>query len=343
MVERTLLINKLETLFKILNNEFKLNLQDMKLYDKFSILIENLHHYNPWFTVESVHHAIKAWSKQLKKAPIEQWIENYPAPKNEGKIVGIIMAGNIPLVGLHDVLCVLMSGHVVHAKLSSKDHQLMQFVLNFLAEEESIAQRIKVVDNMKGIDALIATGSNNSARYFEHYFKKQQKIIRKNRTSVAVVEASTSKKALQKLGADVFTHFGLGCRNVTKLYLPEGYDLDQLFDAFFEFKEIIQHNKYANNYDYNKAVYLLNNIDLIENGFLLLKKDTGIHSPIGVLFYEFYADLEGLEKKLNGLKDQLQCVVGEVRFANTAFGQTQFPQLQDYADGVDTMDFLISL
>lgn len=304
-------------------------------------IVDHLHYYNPWFTKSSVSHALESWSRSLTKSNLHDWIETYTIENLTPKKVGVIMAGNIPLVGFHDAICVLLSGHTLYAKLSSKDDQLMRFVLNYLSRDKVFENRINNVEKMRGIDALIATGSGNSSRYFEHYFKNQKKIIRKNRTSVAVIENNTSDESLRKLGDDVFSHFGLGCRNVTKIYLPKGFDLDRIFGAFYDFRDIVHHNKYGNNYDYNKAVYLLNNIKLLENGFLLLKEDEGIHSPIGVLFYEHYESVEKLELELMDMQSKLQCIVGEVSFANTEFGKSQQPTLKDYADGVDTIKFLI--
>ena len=341
MKDKIIALKKLGDLFHSFGNNLA---PEGKLEEEFhalSDLVEKLHHYNPWFTNASVKYALTAWARQLETDRLESWLTNYTLQAENQKTVGVIMAGNIPLVGFHDAICVLLSGHKLHAKLSTKDQQLMAFVLEFLQKDDAYSGQIKLVENMKDIDALIATGSDNSARYFDYYFKDQEKIIRKNRTSVAVIENNTSDESLRKLGDDVFSHFGLGCRNVTKIYLPKGFDLDRIFGAFYDFRDIVHHNKYGNNYDYNKAVYLLNNIKLLENGFLLLKEDEGIHSPIGVLFYEHYESVEKLELELMDMQSKLQCIVGEVSFANTEFGKSQQPTLKDYADGVDTIKFLI--
>lgn len=343
MKDKIIALKKLGDLFHSFGNNLA---PEGKLEEEFhalSDLVEKLHHYNPWFTNASVKYALTAWARQLETDRLESWLTNYTLQAENQKTVGVIMAGNIPLVGFHDAICVLLSGHKLHAKLSTKDQQLMAFVLEFLQKDDAYSGQIKLVENMKDIDALIATGSDNSARYFDYYFKDQEKIIRKNRTSIAVVKQDSTDEQLVSLGDDVFTHFGLGCRNVTKLYLPNEFDLDRVFSAFYHFKEIIQHNKYANNYDYNKAVYLLNNIDLLENGFLLMKEDEGIHSPIGVLFYSYYNDLDALESEINAIQDGVQCIVGDVSFANTDFGMSQQPNIHDYADGVDTLKFLSEL
>lgn len=306
-------------------------------------LIEQVNVENAWFTKESVQSALHAWGNSLTENKINSWLENYVLKEAGIKKVGVIMAGNIPLVGLHDALCVLLSGNHLFAKLSSKDNSLMRWVLNCIQEiDPEFQERITITDSLKGIDNLIATGSDNSARYFDYYFKDKRRIIRKNRTSVAVIKGDESAEELVGLSHDVFTHFGLGCRNVTKIFLPKGYDLDKIFNAFYRYKEVINHNKYANNYDYNKAVYLLNQIELVENGFLLLKEDEGLHSPVGVLFYEYYSEVEEVMDQLKSEEEQIQCKVGnfeEVGFI--PFGKAQQPELGDYADGVDTLEFLL--
>ncbi|MBD3660654.1 MAG: acyl-CoA reductase, partial [Arenibacter algicola] len=226
--------------------------------------VETAHHHNGWFSPEAVKQALTAWGESLNTADVEAWLKSYSFEGKSQK-VGVIMAGNIPLVGLHDALCVLLNEHELHAKLSSKDSLLMPVVLETIAAiAPEWKAKIKVVDQLKNIDALIATGSDNSARYFDYYFRGKKKLIRKNRTSVALLNNSESEEELAALAEDIFTYYGLGCRNVTKLFLPKDYNLDQLFKAFFPYQDIVNHNKYANNYDYNKAVYLLNKIELIE-------------------------------------------------------------------------------
>jgi len=305
-------------------------------------LIESVHIQNPWFTKESVQASFRAWGASLVTEKVDAWLNKYQLDNLSDKKVGVIMAGNIPLVGLHDALCVLLSGNTLVAKLSSKDNELMNWVLDSIQLiQPAFKERIKRTDKFSEIDILIATGSDNSARYFDYYFKDKKRLIRKNRTSVAVIKGDESAEELIGLSHDVFTHFGLGCRNVTKVFIPRGYDLDLLFNAFFGYKDIINHNKYANNYDYNKAVYLLNKIELIENGFLLLKEDEGLHSPVGVLFYEFYDSLDDVLSRLNEDKEEVQCKVGSFSDKSfTPFGRAQQPELADYADGVDTMKFL---
>lgn len=303
-------------------------------------LIETVRHENSWFSPDAVKMAFNAWANALNKTDIHAWLKSYNLQTTKQK-VGVIMAGNIPMVGLHDVLSVLVCEHELHAKLSSKDKSLMQFVLKTIGLiEEEWRKNIKVVDRLNEIDSLIATGSDNSARYFDFYFKNKKRIIRKNRTSVAILDGSESENQLKGLASDVFTYYGLGCRNVTKVFIPKGYDKDKLFGAFFNYKHYAEHNAYANNYDYNKAVYLLNNIDLIENGFLLLKEDKSLHSPVGVLFYEEYEEFEAVEKYLKENEQNIQCIVSE-KEKHISFGEAQQPKLWDYADGVDTIAFLL--
>jgi len=306
-------------------------------------LIDELQHYNGWFTADVVKKSLSAWGIALKANKVNSWLKSYSIDEKEKK-VGVIMAGNIPLVGLHDAIVVLVSDNHLFAKLSSKDNQLMRFVLNAIGSiDEEWKSRITISERLNDIDVLIATGSDNSARYFEYYFREKPKIIRKNRTSVAILDGSETAEDLKALADDIFTFFGLGCRNVTKVYIPKEYDKDLLFNAFYDYREIINHNKYANNYDYNKAVYLLNQVPLIENGFLLLKEDEGLHSPVGVLFYEEYEEKAAVINKLEMQAEEIQCIVSKSSSAlHVNFGETQQPELWDYADGVDTMAFLNS-
>ncbi len=295
---------------------------------------------NPWFTQSNLKFCLEQWGKVLIKENLKQWVEKYSFSSQPQKI-GIIMAGNIPLVGFHDLIAVLLSGHNAIVKTSSKDDVLMSFVINYLQEFEALKNTIQKVEKLQNHDAVIATGSNNTARYFEYYFKEIPHIIRKNRTSVAVLNGNESEEDLKNLSEDIFRYFGLGCRNVTKLYLPKGFNTDLLFESFYEWKEIINHAKYANNYDYNRAIYLMGNEEFLDNNFMILRESNELHSPIGVIHYEFYENSEILKNELIANTDKIQCVVGndfEIKF-----GETQKPSLTDYADGVDTMKFLENL
>jgi hypothetical protein len=259
------------------------------------------------------------------------------------------MAGNIPMVGFHDLLAVLLSGNFAVIKLSGDDKHLLPFVTKILCTiEPAYKERIEFREGrLSEIDAVIATGSNNSARYFEYYFGKIPHIIRKNRNSVAVLSGDEPPEELKKLGADIFSYFGLGCRNVSKLFIPKGYDLNLFFNAIFSYQEIINHNKYANNFDYNRAVYLMgkDKEGLLENGFLFLVKSLEYASPVAVIFYEYYDDIALVNAKLTSDKEQIQCIVSNIQAIQNRipFGKAQQPELWDYADNVDTMEFLIGL
>ncbi len=308
--------------------------------------IEEAYLYNNWFTIDNLHHALQQWSDALSREHLEAWVNRYSEDhwKNEAKSIAIIMAGNIPLVGFHDFLSVLMSGHKVIAKPSSDDEKLLPVLAQVLvAIDQRFADKIMLADGrLRDFDAVIATGSDNSARYFEHYFGKYPNIIRKNRSSVAVLSGDESKDELEKLGEDVFRYFGLGCRNVSKLYLPADFDLDRIFNAFYEYKEVIDNKKYGNNFDYNRAIFLLERIEFLENGFLILRENEALHAPVSVLHYERYQELAELNPQLAAKEEKLQCIVSNNSTVENsiAFGTTQKPALWDYADKVDIIKFL---
>ena len=294
---------------------------------------------NPWFTEDNVYNALFSISNQLSQHNLEQWLKSYSLNIEIKKRVAIIMAGNIPLVGFHDFLCVLISGHKAIIKLSSKDNHLLPALVNELINIAPVLKDdIMFVDRLENnFDAVIATGSNSSYKHFQNYFKNYPSLLRHSKTSVALLKGNESLEERQALAKDIFLYYGLGCRNVTKLYLPENYDLDLLFEVFYPFKDIILNHKYANNYDYYKAIYLMGKQAIIENGFLIMKKDTALHSPVAVLNYEFYSNIEILKNDLKKMSNDLQCIVGQ---GYTPFGHAQNPKLNDYADGLDTLAFL---
>lgn len=302
---------------------------------------------NTWFVKDNVLFALKQWGKLLTKENLDNFLSIYSKDKDQAKkTVAIIMAGNIPLVGFHDFICVLLSGHKVVAKLSSNDNVLLPFIASYLSSIDTVLkERMEFTDSqLKNFDAVIATGSTNTGRYFDYYFGKHPNIIRKNRNSVAVISGEESKAELRPLGEDVFRYFGLGCRSVSKLFVPKDYDFANFYEAIFEYNAIINNNKYANNYEYNKAVYLMSNFNLRDNNFLLLKEDSGYGSPIGTLYFEYYSNVKELEVILNDNRGKLQCVVSNKGIKDTLpFGTTQLPSLNDYADGIDTMAFLLKL
>lgn len=298
---------------------------------------------NAWFTPESVKTALSGISKMLEPSVLEKWLSNYPEKKQAapGK-VGIIMAGNIPLAGFHDFLCVLLSGNTAVVKQSSSDRFLLPFIAEILFHYgPDLRSQLVIADQLKNIDAIIATGSNNTSRYFEYYFGKLPHIFRKNRNSAAVITGAENEYDLLLLGRDIFTYFGMGCRNVSKLYIPENYSFNEMFQSFIPYGDLIKHTRYMNNHDYHQALYLLNNENFLTNNFLIIRQDPSLSSPVGVLHYEIYTSEKELEQKLDLEKDQLQCVVR--KNSPVSFGQAQFPEVWDYADGVDTMKFLTEL
>lgn len=301
---------------------------------------------NGWFTLQNIKFSLNSWGETLSEENIQQWISKYNRTETTPKTISIVMAGNIPLVGFHDFLSVLITGNKVLAKLSSNDKTLLPFLADYLISVEPEFENLIEFSEgkLKDFDAVIATGSNNTSRYFEHYFGKYPHIIRKNRNSVAVLTGTETHTELAALSDDIFRYFGLGCRNVSKLYVPENYKFETFFEAMFQWKEIINNNKYINNYDYNKAVYLMDSLQLLDNGYMLLKEDTGFSSPISVVFYEKYAGLEKLHRKLHDASENIQCTVSNAGLPNEiSFGKAQNPALWEYADGVDTVDFLLKL
>lgn len=315
-------------------------------FEKFKDLLSLSQSHNGWFTPEQVYFAVESWAKALREDNLNKWLSAYDFSEVKPKTVGLILAGNIPLVGFHDFLSVLITGHKVLVKASSNDQHLIAFLADYLISiEPRLSYYISFTDGkLENFDAIIATGSNNTARYFEFYFKDKPSIIRKNRNSVAVLNGNESHEDLVNLGEDIFRYFGLGCRNVSKLFVPKDYNFDAFFKAIYAYKDVIFYEKYSNNYDYNKAVFLMSNFKLLDNEFLTLKEDTSYASPISSVFYEYYEDIADLQKRLERESDQIQCVVSNNLIPNSiSFGQTQQPKLWDYADNVDTLQFLISL
>lgn len=349
--QRISAFNELGQFFNfIINND---SIKDAELTEKFEnwkeeaeYAVSDAEAYNNWFTKDNITLALKSWAEALTEENLLAWTKDYPfaeMPKN----VGIIMAGNLPLVGFHDLLSVVISGNNALIKTSSKDDKLIKLAIKYLYSiDENFKLIIQTVERLENFDAVIATGSNNTARYFEQYFGKVPNIIRKNRTSVAVLNGLETDEELKKLGNDLFIYFGLGCRNVTKLYLKDEAQLPKIFEAIFSWGYIINHPKYANNYDYNRAIFLLGKDDFLDNNFVLMKRDSALHSPIAVVNFEIYDDLDHVKNYLIENGNQIQCVVGNEMKDNpnyVEFGQTQFPKLTDYADNIDTLKFLAEL
>ena len=315
-------------------------------YNSFVDLIALSQSHNNWFTPDNVYFSISSWAEALTENNINQWLSAYTFIEKEPKNVGLILAGNIPLVGFHDFLTVLISGNNVLVKTSSKDDYLIKFLAKYLiALDNRFNEKITFVeDKLENYDAVIATGSNNTARYFEYYFKDKPSIIRKSRNSVAVLTGEETPEEMTLLSEDVFRYFGLGCRNVSKIFVPKNYNFDAFFNGMYAQKDVIYYEKYANNYDYNKAVFLMSNFQLLDNEFLTIKEDISHASPISSVFYEYYEDINEVKTRLNQDAEMIQCVVSNGSIENSVyFGNTQKPNLWDYADNIDTMQFLINL
>ncbi len=315
-------------------------------FDKFIDLIQLSPSHNGWYTNENVYFAIQSWAEALTEDNLNQWLNRYNLDTISPKTVGLVLAGNIPLVGFHDFISVLLSGHKVLVKTSSNDQHLLPFLAKYIISvEPKMKDYITFVEGkLENFDAVIATGSNNTARYFEYYFKNKPSIIRKSRNSVAVLDGNETKEQMIALGEDVFRYFGLGCRNVSKIFVPRGYNFDAFFGGMFPYNQVMKFEKYINNYDYNKAVFLMSNFNLLDNEFLIIKEDLSYASPISSVFYEYYDKLEEIKNKLQQDHEQIQCIVSNNLIENSvSFGQTQKPKLWDYADNIDTINFLINL
>lgn len=315
-------------------------------YEEFLNLIDLSQSHNGWFTPNQVHFAIQSWAEALTEENLNLWLSKYDFSTVQPKTVALILAGNIPLVGFHDFLSVVISGHKVLVKTSSNDQKLLPFLAKYLISiHPELENYITFTEGkMEGFDAVIATGSNNTARYFEFYFKDKPSIIRKSRNSVAVLTGNETSDDLANLGEDIFRYFGLGCRNVSKLFVPKGYNFDAFFQAIYEQKDVIYYEKYANNYDYNKAVFLMSNFKLLDNEFLTIKEDSSYASPISSVFYEYYEDVNEIKNRLETEAEQVQCIVSNGITENSiAFGETQKPNLWDYADNIDTLEFLLGI
>ena len=309
---------------------------------------------NPWFTPNNVRRAMEGIRIMLDVSVMDRWLEKYALDhidkENHEKIIAVIMAGNIPFVGFHDMLCVLLSGHKFLGKLSSQDKYLPAILKRLILEvEPRIEEYIQFSESViKGFDAVIATGSNNSARYFNYYFGKYPHIIRRNRSSLAILTGEESTGELEALSYDIFQYFGMGCRNVSKLLIPKDYGIEQVIASFLDWSHLKDHYKFFNNYEYQKAVMLVNKTKYIDTGFCLLVKDDRLVSPLAVLYYDEYADKKDVIAYANRHEEEIQCVVSResfqaIRTAVVPPGESQKPMPWDYADGVDTISFLLSI
>lgn len=317
------------------------NNNDDKLVE-FKDVITKAQSKNPWFTDVNIKVNLTYWSKKLTKHNLNKWLSKYNLNNTSRKNIAIIMAGNIPLVGFHDFICVFLSGHNSIIKLSNSDSCIIPFLTDLM---KLPSERIVYSDSfLKDYDGVIATGSDNTSRYFDYYFKNKRSIIRKNRNSIAILNGEESDDDLKSLSQDIFTYFGLGCRNVSKLYVPKNYNFDLFFNSIFCYKELINNHKYANNYDYNKAIYLMSEYKFLDNGFFIVKEGNEMHSPISTINFEYYDNISILKEKINLEDDNIQCIVSNIEFKGKVnFGETQNPSLNQYADNIDVMRFLLTI
>ena len=340
MFSRMKLPERIEAFSRLGETMRSLGLSDRKA------LAEKAVNENAWFTHDNVILSLRGIEALLERKKLESWALSYSLEPAAIKTIGVAMAGNIPLVGFHDFLCVLISGHKLKAKQSTQDTVLLKFILQKLMEQEPrFSERVSFEDTLKGVDAMIATGSDNTARYFEYYFRNIPHIIRKNRASCAVVQGWETSAEFALLGLDVFSYFGLGCRNVSKLFVPEEFDFGPLIKSWEPFQPVIDHHKFANNYSYQKSIMLLDQVPFLDGEFILLRAHKSLVSPIATLYYEKYKSLEELKSKIEGDKEKLQVVVSAKGWfsGSIPFGKAQLPEVNDYADKVDTMQFLVSL
>ncbi|WP_303311361.1 acyl-CoA reductase [Hymenobacter sp. BT730] len=314
--------------------------------DEITGLAARARNQNAWFDKPNVTAAINGIARLLDEEPLRHWAARYPQEPETPRNIGVVMAGNIPLVGFHDLLCVLLSGHKLLAKPSKEDTVLMQWIADELLKlEPRFADSLQFMERLNTADAFIATGSDNTARYFDYYFGKKPHIIRRNRTSLAVLTGRESVHDLGMLGADLFRYYGLGCRNVSKLYVPVGYQFTDLLDSLEPWNHVLNHHKYQNNYDYNKSIMLVNRVAHFDSGFLLVTENPQLVSPISVVHYQAYQHEVDLADKLTDVATQTQCIVsaGGLYAGSFPFGRAQEPAVSDYADGVDTMAFLAEI
>lgn len=306
-------------------------------------IMDSQEHNNKWFTPDNVRRAAEAIASMLRKDRLKAWLDPYNISGTPSmKVVAVVMAGNIPLVGFHDLLCVVMSGNIILAKTSTKDSDLIPAVADILISlNGDFREYIRFAEKINShYDAVIATGSDNTARYFDYYFGHKPHIFRKNRNSIAIIDRNTKEKDLKALGTDIFSYFGLGCRNVSKLYIEKGLDPLMITDNWSEWSPVIKHIPYSNNYLHNKSLFHINRQDFHDNGFSLLLNNNSLSSPVSVIYYEHFSNIINLQEELRQKTENIQCIVSE---NNTPFGQTQYPRADEYPDNVDTMKFLISL
>ena len=312
--------------------------------DQFYTTIKKAEIHNPWFSEKNINTSINYWQNKLKLKNINAWISKYKIIETPPLQVGIVMAGNFPFAGLHDLICVIISGNIALVKPSKSDKILIDYLIDYLWNKFPKSKNYIIkTEILKEFDKVIATGSNNTFRYFEYYFRKKPNILRKSRTSVAILENDTDKDSLRLLAKDIFTYFGLGCRNVSKLFIPIGFDIKKIIHGFNEFEKIKLHHKYLNNLNYYKTIKILNNEKFIDGKFFLMSESKSFTPPISEIYYEFYENEKELIEYLKTKSENLQCIVSNSISENHVnFGDTQNPKLSDYADNIDTIKFLLT-
>lgn len=312
----------------------------ISLHEGLNKLIETNYTFNNWFTEENTRKSLKNLTFLLKRDELESFCA--PLRGIQEKTVAIICAGNIPLVCFHDILCVLLSGHRVLIKMSSDDKILLPFLLKLLCYyEPKFEDKILFSEGkLSNFDAIIATGSNNTSNYLSYYFSKYPHIIRKSRTSLAVIEGDETENELRALGHDIFDYFGMGCRNVTKLLVPIGYSFNPFFESIVEFGSVINNKKYGNNYDYYRSIFLLEKVNFLDNNFLILKESFDLFSPVSVLLFQSFESKNQLNQYIVDHQQEIQCIVGK---KHVPFGYSQRPVITDFADNINTLDFLLTL
>ncbi len=308
-------------------------------------LCERAGNQNPWFTAANINISLTGVSKLVEESALRDWLSSYDLDERRAsRVVGLVLAGNIPLAGFHDILTVLITGNTALIKPSSKDAVLTDFILQQLVSiEPRFRDRISYAETLRNFDAVIATGSDNTSRYFEYYFGRYPSVIRKNRTSCAIITGDETSEDFTALGKDIFTYFGLGCRNVSKLFVPRDYDIQLPIHAWEPYSDIIHHHKYFNNYEYQKAILIINKTPFVDGGFVLLTASDKLVSPVSTLYYEEYSSDDHLGSLMAAHAAKIQCTVGTHALSNVPFGEAQFPGPTDYADGVDTVRFLMGL
>lgn len=335
-------IGYLTAISKLINNYFCENKSNW--ISKLEVAINEAENHNPWFTKKNIHNVLKYWANKLNDKSLIEWTNKYNFHKTDSS-VAIIMAGNFPLAGFHDFICVLLSGNKLIVKPSSDDKILICFFIDFLKDSFSELKDYIFISEGKlsDFEMVIATGSNNTFNYFEYYFRDKKSILRKNRNSIAILDGKETKVQLTSLARDIFQYFGLGCRNVSKIFIPVGYDLMKLKNYFKEFEDIIYHNKYSNNYNYHKTIKIMNNEKFIDNGYFMLVESDEFSPPISVVNYQYYSDIKEVQEIIEENQDRLQCVVSHCNIKKIVeFGETQNPKLYDYADNIDTFNFLLT-